>query len=270
MNYFVIFMFFILFDSALSFMSESYSLSIFLNESSLYKQYYNQYSINNKSRKNKKKNKNLIKFNTTNVINLKGTINAKTVNRFLYEFNLFPNKNNMYIFIDSPGGSVEDGYRIVTELLKYNVTCVVDKAYSMAFAILQTCQNRFLLPHGKIMQHQISLGIMNELGKIENYLSFISQIEEELLIIQSNKIGISSEELKNKSTNEWWLFGKNAVKEKCADKIVDAECTKQLTKETIIINNGMYDFIYSRCPLIPNYLDKVENNKNKKDFVFFI
>lgn len=264
MNYFFIFIMLLFFDLKYAFQhSEAFSISSYIN---------NTYS--NKNEKKPKKileniNNNYVKLNTTNVVSLKGVINGKSVNRFLYEFSLI-NKDNLYIYIDSPGGSVEDGYKIITELQKYNVSCIVDKAYSMAFAILQVCHNRYLLPHGKIMQHQISLGIMNELGKIESYLSFISQIENELLKIQSNKIGISSEELKNKSSNEWWMFGETALKENCVDKIINIECSKNLIKETYIINDGMNDYIYSKCPLIPNYLEKIKNNKNSKDFVFYI
>ena len=264
MNYFFIFLFFIIFDFILS--TESYFEQKYINNSN---QYISNENFKEKSNTKIMNNK-YLKLNTTNVLTLKGVIDTKSVNRFLYDFNLKKNKNETYIFIDSPGGSVEDGYKIITEFKKYNMTCIVEKAYSMAFAILQVCDKRYLLPHGKIMQHQISLGIMNEFGKIKSYLDFIGQIEDELLAIQSKKIGITSEDLKNRSNNEWWLFGKNAVEENCADKIIDVECTPQLTKATYIINDGMYDYVYSKCPLVPNYLEKIQNNKNNKDFIYFI
>ena len=267
MNYFLILLFFFIFDYNLSFqVTESYSISKYLNDS------YHEFCDEKSNEKLNIKNDNYkyLKLNTTNILTLKGVINEKSVNRFLYDFNLKKNKNETYIFIDSPGGSVEDGYKIITEFKKYNMTCIIEKAYSMAFAILQVCDKRYLLPHGKIMQHQISLGIMNEFGKIKSYLDFIGQIEDELLDIQSKKIGISSDDLKNRSNNEWWLFGKNAVEENCADKIINVECTPQLTKATYIINDGMYDYVYSKCPLVPNYLEKIQNNKNNRDFIYFI
>ena len=269
MNYFFIFLLFLLFDVTYSF-SESYSISHYMNNSN-YKKINNKQTKKNINKEISKKSKNdYLKLNTTNVINLKGVIDTKSVNRFLYDFNLVNNKNKLYVFIDSPGGSVEDGYKIITEFQKYNITCIVDKAYSMAFAILQVCDKRYLLPHGKIMQHQISLGIMNEFGKIKSYLDFVGQMEYELLNIQSKKIGITPDDLKNRTNNEWWLFGKNALKENCADKIINVECTNQLTRETYVISDGMYDYVYSRCPLIPNYLEKIQNNKNNKDFIYFI
>jgi|TARA_B110000483_G_scaffold64654_1_gene80518 ATP-dependent Clp protease, protease subunit len=247
-------------------------IEIINNDSSFY------YINNHSSEPEKKTDKNeetsnevkTIKFNTTNTLTLKGVINAENTNRFLHQFNLKENKNQLYLFIDSPGGSVEDGYKIIAEIMKYNITCIAEKAYSMAFAILQSCTTRYILPFGKLMQHQISLGLMNELGKIESYIKFINEMEVELLKLQSNKIGISSEELKNRTMNEWWLFSNNAINENCADNIVNVECTKKLTLDTYTINSGMYDYIYSKCPLIPDYIEKKENNKNNKDYIYFI
>jgi ATP-dependent Clp protease protease subunit len=247
-------------------------IEIINNDSSFY--YINNHSSEpeKKTDKNEESNNEVktIKFNTTNTLTLKGVINAENTNRFLHQFNLKENKNQLYLFIDSPGGSVEDGYKIIAEIMKYNITCIAEKAYSMAFAILQSCTTRYILPFGKLMQHQISLGLMNELGKIESYIKFINEMEVELLKLQSNKIGISSEELKNRTMNEWWLFSNNAINENCADNIVNVECTKKLTLDTYTINSGMYDYIYSKCPLIPDYIEKKENNKNNKDYIYFI
>ena len=68
---------------------------------------------------------------------------------------------------------------------------------------------------------------MNELGKIKVIYILFHKLKK-LLEIQSKKIGISSEELKNKTLNEWWLFGENAIKE---DKIVNVECSHHLTRK---------------------------------------
>ena len=58
--------------------------------------------------------------------------------------------------------------KIMNEILKYNMSCIVEKAYSMGFVILQVCKIRYILPFGKIMLHQISFRIQNEKGKVEN------------------------------------------------------------------------------------------------------
>jgi hypothetical protein len=41
------------------------------------------------------------------------------------------------------------------------MSCIVEKAYSMGFVILQVCKIHYILPFGKIMQHQISFRIQS-------------------------------------------------------------------------------------------------------------
>ena len=53
----------------------------------------------------------------------------------------------------------------------------------MAFAILQTCHNRYLLPHGKIMQHQISLGIINVVYVLPLYVAIAHNLVAALLLL---------------------------------------------------------------------------------------
>jgi hypothetical protein len=135
----------------------------------------------------------------------------------------------------------------------------------MGFVILQVCKIRYILPFGKIMQHQISFRIQNEKGKVENYLNFINQIEDKLITLQSHRIGLSSLEFKNKIYNEWWLFAEHALINKCADEIVNIECSSKLVKETYKISDKKYDYIYSKCPLIPEYIEKKEILSKKLD-----
>ena len=60
---------------------------------------------------------NIILLNTTNFLSIKNTINTNTANDFIYNLNLIDNKNDIYIYIDSPGGSVEDGFKIMNEII---------------------------------------------------------------------------------------------------------------------------------------------------------
>ena len=76
--------------------------------------------------------------------------------------------------------------------------------------------------------------------------------------------------LKNKTLNEWWIFGNNALTENCVDDIINIQCTTKLTSQTFKINDGYYEYTYSKCPLIPSYIDKKENNQYNKDLIYFI
>jgi len=210
---------------------------------------------------------NTIKLNTTNFIMLKGPITPEKTNSFLYEFNLLSSKD-VYLYIDSPGGHIEEGLRIVNEVIQYNLTCIAEKAYSMAFVIFQSCKKRYVLPFGKLMQHQISFGIKNEKAKVENYIQFIQQMEDTILTIQSSKINISNDELKSRTTNEWWIFGYNTIREKCADEIVNVQCTRSLTLQNTSHQIYHYLYIYSKCPLVSEPIDKVKTKDEKKIEIF--
>jgi ATP-dependent protease ClpP protease subunit len=210
----------------------------------------------------------ILKLNTTNLILLKGSINKETTNKFLQDLHSLENKQSAFVFIDTNGGSVEDGNKIIREVQKNNMSCIVEKAYSMGFAILQSCNRRLMLPYGKIMQHQISFGIQSEKAKIESYMDFINQMEHDLVDMQATKIGITNEEFKNKTYNDWWLFGNYAVIENCADEIINVECTQKLVKEKHVISSKSYDTIYSKCPLIPDPIEKKEKKKMSLEDLF--
>jgi len=209
-----------------------------------------------------------IKLNTTNHVVLSGTIDEELSSKFIYNFNLLQKKNNSFVYINSPGGSVIDGMKIFHEIQKYNMTCIAETAYSMGFIIFQACNNRYILPNGKLMQHQMSLYISDQKSRIENYMNFIEQVEESVISNQLKKINISISEYKEKINNDWWLYGNMAVKENCADDIVNIECTETLTKKTEIIDKNGYKYTYSSCPLVSSHIKKEKLNNGDDYFPF--
>ena len=85
---------------------------------------------------------NLIELNTTNVLSLQGEINSAVASSFIYDLNKRKDKRGIYVYINSQGGSVESGNQIISEIQKYQLDCIAERAYSMGFVILQSC-NRF-------------------------------------------------------------------------------------------------------------------------------
>lgn len=212
----------------------------------------------------------VINLNSTNSIVLKGEINKKSVSDFLYELNQKEDKNDLIVYLDTNGGSVHEGMKIISELEKYNYSCIAERAYSMGFAILQSCKNRYILPHGSIMQHQMSLGIMNEKGKIMNYLRYINSVDDLMTTKQASRIGLSNDEFNLRTVNEWWLYGENALAEKCVDKVVNVECSSELTKSTYTKNNWGHTYTFSKCPLVSEPIKKKKNKDNESPFYFMI
>jgi len=211
-----------------------------------------------------------IKLNTTNNIILRGVINTESASKFIYDLNMMSEKNKTFLYLHTPGGSVVDGMKIVAEVKKHNISCIADTAFSMGFIIFQACNNRYILPSGQLMQHQMAFGVADQKNRVENYIEFINQMEDEIVYEQASRINISTEEFRRKITDDWWIYGSNAVLQNCADKVVNVECSRSLTKETEIIEKGLYKYTYSKCPLVNDYIKKEQLDKNSMSDGIFI
>ena len=84
------------------------------------------------------------------------------------------------------------------------------------------------------MQHQITFGLGDSLHKIENYVSYVNQMNNYLTELQSKKIKIDPRLFREKTSNDWWLFGENAVYNNVADKLINVECSKKLINSNIV------------------------------------
>ena len=165
-----------------------------------------------------------------------------------------------YIYIDSPGGSVEAGDRMVEEIQQRNYTCLVDTAYSMAFVLVQACARRFVRSSGTMMQHQISVsGVHGELGKVLSRLRNIDRVRQRLDRMQAARLGLSEEAFVARTVNDWWLDAADAVEHRCVDGVVPAiSCSAALLKQTVrrteSASVGLFATAtvreYSACPLV--------------------
>ena len=177
----------------------------------------------------------VVMLGSDNHINLMGNINSTTSWQFTKDLNaliLRTNKkvdnSDMYVYIDSPGGHVDAGMKIMSEIRKYNISCVADKAYSMAFAIFQSCANRYITMSGHLMQHQMSYGVEGTHLQVVSYVEMMNQINDYLTRLESQRIGIPQHEFENLVSNDLWLFSDVAVERNFADQIVELWCTDEL------------------------------------------
>ena len=214
-----------------------------------------------------KKNTKSVELDVDNVLLLRGEISQKLATEFVYSVNMRDNKTNLYVYLDTNGGSVDAGLQIMDEIEKYKLNCIAHKAMSMGFVILQTCKERLVTPYSTIMQHQISYGVGNEKAKVESYVKYIKQIGRYLSKKQAKRIGISSKEFLRRTYNDWWLYGQQAVTESCADTIITTTCTPQLTNQTYIVEKMASDYVFSKCPLITG---PVEIRKKKMTEDIFV
>lgn len=211
-----------------------------------------------------------IHLNTTNVLTIRGTIDDAVANQFVYDLNKDINRGSKYVYLDTNGGSVSAGSRIVDEIQKYELDCIAHRAYSMGFVILQACNNRYITQYSSVMQHQISYGVSNEKAKVESYVNFIDQIGEKLDKMQAKKIGMLYDDFKKKTYNDWWLSGDNIILDNVADEIVNVKCSKSLTNTNYTISTGYQDHIYSACPLVNDPIEVISTSGEAPPFVFWL
>jgi ATP-dependent protease ClpP protease subunit len=159
------------------------------------------------------------------------------------------------------------GNRIVSLIQQRNVSCIAEKAYSMAFVILQACSHRYVTPMATVMQHQASLGIRGDIQPITNYLNMVHAMETQLNRMQADRIGMDENEFRTKVTTEWWSFGEDIIRQNIADRTVNVQCSKELLHSTITSKKeGWFEDTvetYSSCPLISTPLET-----QQKDSVF--
>ena len=206
---------------------------------------------------------NLIELTDSNFVNLRLTVSDKNIASVVSKINKINNKE-IFIYINSPGGSVSAGNVLVQQLeaLKSQdrvISCIADKAMSMAFIILQHCTNRYVLESSILMQHQMSLGIQGSLKHVENYLNMVDGMENSLNHYQAKRLGIELEEFNELIESDWWLYGINAVKRNVADDVRNIICTGNIHEKKEVINYesffGNVKITFSKCPLIQYPLD---------------
>jgi len=178
-----------------------------------------------------------VTFDNFNHVNLKGDISDDMVNKFLVDFHnvrlrnqLKKQNETMFVYIDSHGGEVIAGLKIVSEFRKHKVSCVVDRAYSMAFVILQACEHRYVTPTGQLMQHQMSYGIQGTHSQIVSQVNMMTQMNNWIVEFQARRIGMEVYIFEYMVSNDWWLFSDTALDWNCVDGIIDVNCGEDLIK----------------------------------------
>tara|TARA_Y100000385_G_C13050968_1_gene619737 strand:- start:557 stop:1204 length:648 start_codon:yes stop_codon:yes gene_type:complete len=195
-------------------------------------------------------------LNQKNHVSLTGSINEHLASKFISKINNIET-NIIYIYINSPGGDVSAGQKIIQYInFKKNtnktIACIAWEAHSMAFNIMQFCTYRYVLKDSKMMQHQMSLsGLSGNIENINSYIKVTNKMYDSLIKDASARIGITPTEYKTKINNDWYLYGEEIVKNNVADIVIssigcDSKLTKYDTTETI----NTKPVVISLCPLV--------------------
>lgn len=193
-----------------------------------------------------------IELNPSNFSAIRDEVNAYSVNAVLQGIVNSDPAKPYYLFLDSPGGKVLDGRRLVTFLqaTDRNIVCVAQTAISMAYVILQACPTRVMTNHGILMSHQIAGGAQGSLNDMKAAVAFAQKLADMYDNLIAARMGLTLEAYRAKINPEFWMVG---IKEGLDNKAVDAEakvtCTKELEKQTEVVGEGQNSLKISKCPI---------------------
>lgn len=207
----------------------------------------------------------VIDLNSRNLITIRGPIQGSSSTNWISSFNDRDlDIDTMYIYLSSPGGSVLEGNKLIDQiktlqLSGVQVVCIADFAASMAFVILQSCPQRFALPSSILMQHQMSIGLKGPLENVDNYLTFIHSVDDNLDRMQAERMNMTESDFRLKVMNDWWIPGHMAKEYNAVDDLVMVKCSKELMPKRDRINVksmfGTIEIIFSKCPIAREPLD---------------
>lgn len=131
------------------------------------------------------------------------------------------------MYINSPGGSVDDGLAIYDTMnfIKSPVsTIVIGKAASMG-AVLAAAGapgKRFILPNARIMIHQASGGFKGTSNEVEIMARELILARKKLDKILAHHSGQSLDKITQDTDKDTWLSASEAKKYGLVDKVIDA------------------------------------------------
>lgn len=165
-----------------------------------------------------------------NVTFLTTQVSTASVAAVLADFDKFNSKNNnpIYLILDTPGGSVMDGGRLISAMqASKNPIYAVDvgMAASMGFMILEHAHKRFGVSRAILMAHPASLGIMyqGEVDKLYSSLSFLKRYVDKMDRFIAKRAGMTYEAFKLRSDHELWIDSEDALRDHLLDEVVSVK-----------------------------------------------
>jgi ATP-dependent Clp protease protease subunit len=134
-------------------------------------------------------------------------------------------EKDIYLYINSPGGSVTAGLAIydTMQYIKPEVSTIcIGQAASMAAWLLAAGAKakRFALPHSRIMIHQPLGGVQGQAADIDIQAREILRLREQLNNILVKHTGQSLKKVEKDTDRDLFMTGKQAVEYGLVDEVI--------------------------------------------------
>lgn len=133
-------------------------------------------------------------------------------------------KANIFLVINTNGGSIEAGMRLVTTMRSITtpVLCLIDsKAYSMGAVIATFCTRTYVHKNASLMFHEASYSVQGPESiipsRVEATVKYLKQFHTDV----ARRLGMSFETYREKIRDEWWLTPEEAVRAGVAHAVID-------------------------------------------------
>lgn len=202
-----------------------------------------------------------IELNEDNSLVLNKAFDMESVSKVLsraFQLSIKNPSQDLYLVLDSPGGSVIAGMNLLEGLkaIPNKVHTITFSAASMGYQTVQNLGTRYITSYGYLMSHRAHIsGVSGQIpGELETRIKFYKDLLTNLDIQTASRVGLSLEEYSKLIHDEYWVVGASAVKAGHADELVEVVCSKKLvsmeTVETITNMFGSLTVTWSGCPII--------------------
>jgi len=171
-----------------------------------------------------------ITIDNTRAVLIKGPVDSYNMEYAIKSLNEFASDSTkpVYLVLNSPGGSVLDGFELVNTLevlesKKIETICVVETmAYSMAAILATYCSKTYIHKFASLMYHPASYGISGSVTKINTRVNFTNNYLHILSKDVAKRLKMTVEAYEAKVHDEWWLTAEEALRAGIVVGILDS------------------------------------------------
>lgn len=159
------------------------------------------------------------------IVFITGEINDNSSNIIISELLYLDSisHEDIYIYINSPGGSITSGMAIYDTMnyIKSNtVTICIGIAASMASIILSSGNKRYILPNSEVMIHQPLGGTTGQATEIKIHADRIIKLRDKLNKILSKNTNTNLKKIEQDTERDYFMNSKEALEYGLVDKII--------------------------------------------------
>ncbi len=176
------------------------------------------------------------------VILLNTEVNEYSVEIIIAKIEELSNKyKNLYLVLDSPGGSVFDGSRLISymESSKANVNTVCyGLCASMAAQIFSHGKQRLMINRSTLMYHPASGGVRGTVHEMKSLLGYIDRETQKLDAYVADRAGITRDKFADLVLQNLWIAADDAISMHLADGLVIVPVNYE-TEEVVVISDEL-------------------------------